>query len=82
MTKRTRRKLDAALKARIALEALRGQATVAHQALANRTPMAVWREGVIGVLDDTIVDMTLPLDNAHALPSCPQPPQQQQVNIA
>ena len=52
-----------------------------HQALANRTPMAVWREGVTGVLDDTAVDMTLRLDNAHALPTCPQP-QQQQVLVA
>ncbi len=44
--------------------------------------MAVWREGVTGVLDDTTVDMTLRLDNARALPTCPQPPQQQQVNMA
>ncbi len=49
-----------------------------HQALRNRTPMAVWREGVTGALDDTTVDMTLRLDNARALPTCPQPPQQQQ----
>jgi putative transposase len=49
-----------------------------HQALRNRTPMAVWREGVTGPLDDTTVDMTLRLDNARALPTCPQPPQQQQ----
>jgi putative transposase len=53
-----------------------------HQALANRTPMAVWRGAVTGELDDTAVDMTLvlrtSLDNAGALPTCPQPPQQQQ----
>jgi putative transposase len=49
-----------------------------HQALTNRTPMAVWREGTTGGLTDTAVDMTLRLDNAHALPTCPQPPQQLQ----
>ncbi len=48
-----------------------------HQALGNRTPMALWREGVIGTLGNTAVDMTLRLDNAGALPTCPQPPQQQ-----
>ena len=53
-----------------------------HQALANRTPMAVWREGITSVLDDTTVDMALRLDNARALPTCPQPPQQQQFNMA
>jgi putative transposase len=53
-----------------------------HQALANRTPMAVWRDGVTGALGDTAVDMTLRLDNAGALPTCPQPPQQQQVRVA
>ena len=53
-----------------------------HQALANRTPMAVWRDGVIGGLSDTAVDMTLRLDNADALPTYPQPPQQQQVCVA
>ncbi len=53
-----------------------------HQALANRTPMAVWREGVTGALGNTAVDMTLRLDNAGALPTCPQPPQQQQVRVA
>jgi putative transposase len=53
-----------------------------HQALANRTPMAVWREGVTGALGETAVDMTLRLDNAHALPTCPQPPQQQEALIA
>jgi len=53
-----------------------------HQALRNRTPMAAWREGFTGVLDGPTVDMTLRLDNARALPTCPQPPQQQQLSIA
>jgi putative transposase len=53
-----------------------------HQALANRTPMAIWREGVTGALGNTAVDMTLRLDNADALPTCPQPPQQPQVRVA
>jgi putative transposase len=51
-----------------------------HQALGNRTPMAVWREGTTGALGDRAVDMTLvlrtSLDNAGALPTSPQPPQQ------
>jgi putative transposase len=50
-----------------------------HQALGNRTPMAVWREAVTGDLGNTAVDMTLRLDNAGALPTYPQPPQQQQA---
>src|SRR5215472_14386137 len=50
-----------------------------HQSLANRTPMAVWRDGVTGALGERAVDMTLRLDNAHALPTCPQPSQQQQA---
>ena len=50
-----------------------------HQSLGNRTPMAVWREGVTGVLGHAAVDMTLRLDNARALPTCPHPPQQQQA---
>jgi len=57
-----------------------------HQALANRTPMAVWRGGTTGALDGQAVDMTLvlrtSLDNAAALPTSPQPPQQQQVLVA
>jgi putative transposase len=50
-----------------------------HQALANRTPMAVWRDGFTGALEEKAVDMTLRLDNARALPTYPQPPQQQQA---
>ncbi len=42
--------------------------------------MAVWRAGVTGELGNTAVDMTLRLDNAGALPTCPQP--QQQVCVA
>jgi putative transposase len=50
-----------------------------HMALDHRTPMAVWREGVTGCIDGTAVDMTLRLDNAGALPTCPQPQQQQKM---
>jgi putative transposase len=57
-----------------------------HQALANRTPMVVWREGTTGALGDRAVEMTLvlrtSLDNAGALPTCPQPPQQQEGLLA
>ena len=52
-----------------------------HQALAGRTPMAVWRKGVIGALADNAVDMTLRLDNADALTTCP-PRQPQQTLCA
>ena len=53
-----------------------------HQALGNRAPMAVWRAGTTGPLGEEAVDMTLrprgaALDNAGALPTCPQPQQQQ-----
>jgi len=48
-----------------------------HQALGNRAPMAVWRAGATGQLGETAVDMPLRLDNAAALPTYPQPPQQQ-----
>ena len=40
-----------------------------HQALGNRTPMAVWREGTTGALGTAAVDM---MDIARALPTCPQ----------
>ena len=43
-----------------------------HQALADRMPMAVWREVIVGA---RAVDM---MDNASALPTCPQPQQQTQ----
>jgi putative transposase len=43
-----------------------------HQALADRTPMAVWREAIAG---GGAVDM---MDNASALPTCPQPHKQTQ----
>jgi putative transposase len=55
-----------------------------HQTLGHRTPMAVWCEGVPGTLGGTAVDMTprviaRGLDNAGALPTCPQPQQQQRA---
>ena len=50
-----------------------------HQALGDRTPTAVWREGVTGTLGERAVDMTLRLDNAPALPTYPQPQRQQQA---
>jgi putative transposase len=57
-----------------------------HQALGNRTPMAVWRSGVLGEseIGQVPVDMTLllrrSLDNAPALPTSPQvQPQQPRV---
>jgi putative transposase len=57
-----------------------------HRALENRVPMAAWREGMTGALDGQAVDMTLvlrtSLDNAGALPTSPQPPQQQQDFVA
>ena len=43
-----------------------------HQALADRTPMAVWREATAGV---EAVDM---MDNASALPTFPQQQKQTQ----
>jgi putative transposase len=46
-----------------------------HQALGNSTPIAVWRDGTTGLLGEQAGDM---MDNARALPTCPQPQQQQQ----
>ena len=49
-----------------------------HGVLNNRPPMAVWRQNVTGAFDDVAVDMTLRLDNARALPTCPQPQHERQ----
>jgi putative transposase len=49
-----------------------------HQALGNRTPMAIWREGVTGLLADNAVDMTLRLDDSRAPSTCPPRQLQQQ----
>jgi len=53
-----------------------------HQALGNRTPMVVWRDGPSGGFGNTAVDMTprdfaRGLDDAGASPTCPQPQLQQ-----
>jgi len=53
-----------------------------HQGLGYKTPMSVWRLGTIGASGAGAVDMTLRLDNAGALPTCPQPQQQQQPSAA
>jgi putative transposase len=45
-----------------------------HQALSYRTPMAIWRNGAPA----QAMDM---MDNARALPTCPQPQQQQQTDL-
>src|SRR5262249_27930657 len=44
-----------------------------HHALGHRTPMAVWHAGITGA---RAMDM---MDNARALPTCPQPQQPQQT---
>ena len=52
-----------------------------HQALGGQAPMAVWRAGMSGTLSKA-VDMMLRLDTAAALPTCPQPQEQQQALVA
>ncbi len=47
-----------------------------HQALGYATPMAVWCDGVLDAIAAQAVDM---MDNARALPTCPQPQKQQQT---
>ncbi len=49
-----------------------------HQALDGRAPLAAWRDDMTGRFDKEAVDMTLHLDNAFALPTCPQSKQQTQ----
>ena len=53
-----------------------------HQALGGQAPLAVWRAGTSGALDTKAVDLTLRLDNAGALPTGPQPQQQQEALVA
>jgi putative transposase len=50
-----------------------------HQALGNRAPMAVWREGVTGSPGENAVDTTLRLDDAPASPTAPQQQERQQI---
>jgi putative transposase len=47
-----------------------------HQALAYATPMQVWCDGIVDAIAAKAVDM---MDNARALPTCPQPQKQQQT---
>ena len=47
-----------------------------HQALGYATPMAVWCDGIIDAIAARAVDM---MDNARALPTCPQPQKPQQT---
>src|SRR6267154_2622770 len=49
-----------------------------HQAMNNQTPMAVWCDGMAKIeAAARAVDMPLRLDNADALPTYPQPNQQE-----
>lgn len=51
-----------------------------HQAMNNQFPMAVWRDAMDKIeAAAKAVDMPLRLDNASALPTYPQPQQQQQA---
>ena len=54
-----------------------------HQAMDNRTPMAVWREGRQCADEPAeAVDTPLRLDNANALPTYPQQQQKKQKKAA
>jgi putative transposase len=51
-----------------------------HQALNNKRPMAVWRDGIDAIeAAPRAVDMPLRLDNANALTTYPQQQKQQQA---
>jgi putative transposase len=51
-----------------------------HQAMDYQMPMAVWRAGIEEIeAAARAVDMPLRLDNARALPTCPQQQQKQQA---
>ena len=63
--------------ARIA--ALRDQRRADIPTLQAERQDALFRDGITGALGEKGVDMTLRLDNARALPTYPQPPQQQQA---
>lgn len=54
-----------------------------HQALGNRTPMAVRRASLSAALPGNAVDMTLRLDDADASSTCLQrPPPQRSILVA
>ena len=51
-----------------------------HQAMNNKMPMAVWRDGIDAIeAARRAVDMPLRLDNANALTTYPQQQKQQQA---
>ena len=52
-----------------------------HQALGNRAPMAVWRDGVTGPLGADPVDMTRRLNDAPASPTGSQQQKPQQTLV-
>ena len=52
-----------------------------HQALGNRAPMAVWRDGVTGPLGANPVDIPLRVDDAPASPTGPQQQEPQQTLV-
>lgn len=49
-----------------------------HQALGDRPPMQLWRDGVTGPIGNNAMDM---MDNARALPTCPQQQKQKQTAL-
>jgi putative transposase len=49
-----------------------------YEDVYNRPPMQVWRDGVTGPIGNNAVDM---MDNATALPTCPQQQKQKQTAL-